>query len=295
MIMEKNPATFHLGSHDDAAESALQEDRQALKLEKIGLRVTLLTILIPCMVGIILLVAWLDVRNRVDRTRRSEAVGLEQLARDLDFRLADLAREQAHIKDVQAHKTAALETSLASLQTSLQAAQAQFDALEAALVAGQAELSRAFTELDSRELATTRSLVADVQTLQDRGRQAAEDVEHVSSSLAELAETLDTLKQGFDRLDRDTTGLAADKIGPKELNRALERRHLATRREFMNITAALDKRMDLLENSAREAKAAQSRTVAVQTIKGTIKAKVAPAQAGSGPAGTDAIEEQTLE
>ena len=76
MMREKNASTFQFGNNDESPEPILQEELQELKIEKLSNRVTLLTILIPLMIGIILVIAYLDIKNRVTRTHNTETTGI---------------------------------------------------------------------------------------------------------------------------------------------------------------------------------------------------------------------------
>ena len=157
MTMEQHATPFQLGNHEDAPETGMQEELQALKLEKLGNRVALLAVLIPCLVGVLLAIGYLDVRNRIKHAHASEAAGMEQLAADLDARMAAFTREQAQIKDAQAQKAADLETSIAAVQAGLEATASLLDQYAAAGISRQ-ELSRELAALDEKNRAAADSL-----------------------------------------------------------------------------------------------------------------------------------------
>ncbi|RLB96073.1 MAG: hypothetical protein DRH90_24945, partial [Deltaproteobacteria bacterium] len=76
--MEENrtPSTFKLGGDDQENDAVMQAELQELKIEKLGQRVMLLAILIPCMIGVILIISYLDIKDRVKRTQSTGTIGV---------------------------------------------------------------------------------------------------------------------------------------------------------------------------------------------------------------------------
>ena len=68
MIEENSNSRFQFSADDDEPEAIVQDELRELKIEKLGQRVTLLTILIPCMIGVILVITYLDIKDRVTRS-----------------------------------------------------------------------------------------------------------------------------------------------------------------------------------------------------------------------------------
>ena len=134
MMREKNASTFQFGNNDESPEPILREELQELKIEKLSNRVTLLTILIPFMIGIIIVIAYLDIKNRVTRTHNTEATGMERISKDLETKFSFLSLEQAKIKDIHSKKMPSFEKSIAFLQSGLKTTQSLLKKLESSSI-----------------------------------------------------------------------------------------------------------------------------------------------------------------
>jgi chromosome segregation ATPase len=293
MMNEKNAVTFQFGNEEESPETILQDELQKLKIEKLSNRVTLLTILIPFMIGIILVIAYLDIKNRVARTHNSDATSIERISKDLDSKFSSLSLEQAKIKDIHSKKMPSIEKSIASLQSGLKSTQSLLKKLESSSL-GREEMFQAMESLNGKNQELSDSMKIEIETLKDIGNQMGKDVEDVSNSLYALKKNLTEVKYGFDRLNTDISNLSEEKIGRKELNLALKLREISNRQELLKTKATLDKRIDNLKKKQSIYKSNQGPTVAVQTIKGSKRSKEKPVQPQIDPAvipGTDKSKE----
>jgi hypothetical protein len=295
MMNEKNVSTFQFGNDDESPETVLQEDLQKLKIEKLSNRVTLLTILIPFVIGIILVIAYLDIKGRVAQTHTSEATSLERLSKDLDAKFSSLSLEQAKIKDIHSKKMPSIEKSISFLQSGLKTTQSLLKKLESSSL-NREEFSRAIESLSGKNQELSDSVKIEIETLKDIGNQMGKDVEDVSNSLYALRENLSEMKYGFDRLNADISNLSDEKIGKKELNLALKLREISNRQELLKTKVTLDKKIDNLMKENNKIKSYQGPTVAVQTIKGSKRSKEKPVQLKNDPSAaipsTDTSEER---
>jgi hypothetical protein len=128
---EDKSKTFTIGGDDRDNDSVMQTELQELKIEKLSQRVMLLTILIPVMIGVILIISYLDIKDRVKRTQSSGTIGVQKLSKDLDSKFSSLSLEQAKLKEVHDKKLPALEKNDAFLQTRLKKVQTSIKDLEA--------------------------------------------------------------------------------------------------------------------------------------------------------------------
>jgi hypothetical protein len=294
MMREKNTSTFQFGNDDDAPETILQEELQELKIEKLSNRVTLLTILIPFMIGIILVIAYLDIKNRVARTHNTEATSIEKISKDLETKLSSLSHEQAKIKDIHSKKMPSFEKSIAFFQSGLKTTQSLLKKLESSSISRE-EMSRAIESLNGKNQELSDSMKVEIETLKDIGNQMAKDVEDVSNNLYALTKILSKMKDGFDRLNADISNLSEEKIGKKELDLALKLKEISSRQELLEIKTTFGKRIDNLRKQQNNFQSNQSQIVAVQTIKGSKRSKEKPVQTDISPTAipsTDKSEEQ---
>jgi chromosome segregation ATPase len=247
MMDEKKYSTFQFGKDDESPGTILQEELQELKIEKLSNRVTLLTILIPFMIGIILVIAYLDIKNRVTRTHNTEAISIEKISKDLQTKFSSLSLEQAKIKDIQSQKILSFEKSIDVLQSRLKTILPVLKQLESSAI-GRDELSQVIESLNEKNQEISDSMQVEIETLKNIGNQMAKDVESVSNNLYTLSEALTVMKGGLDKLNEDISNLTHVKIGKKELDLALKLKEIGHRQELLAFRTSIDEKIDTIQN-----------------------------------------------
>ncbi len=164
MIEENDNSRFQFSANEDEPEVIHQNELRELKIEKLGQRVTLLTFLIPCMIGIILVITYLDIKDRVTRSHDTGAIGVQKLSKDLVSKFSSLSLEQAKIKDIQAKKLPELEKSAAFLKSRITKLQKSMDQMTASTISRD-ELTRVAETLTNRVADIPQGLQSDFETL----------------------------------------------------------------------------------------------------------------------------------
>ena len=192
MIEENDNARFQFSADEDEPEAILQDELRELKIEKLGQRVTLLTILIPCMIGVILVITYLDIKDRVTRSYDTGAIGVQKLSKDLASKFSSLSLEQAKIKDIQAKKLPELEKSAAFLKSRLTKLQESMTQITASAV-NRDELTRVAKTLTDKVADIPQDLKPDFEALAlvddqivEDSRQMSTDIKTLSDSMAEI-------------------------------------------------------------------------------------------------------------
>jgi len=112
-------ARFTIRDQDNAPDSIYVTDADNLRLEKLGSRVTLITILIPCVLVVVLAVAYLDIKHRVTRSQTSGSMGVQNLSKDLESRFSSLSLKQAKLEQAFTDFSDKMDTATASLTVNL--------------------------------------------------------------------------------------------------------------------------------------------------------------------------------
>jgi len=89
--------------NEEFSDSLYQEEIKDLRVEKLTQRVTIITILIPCLIGVILYVAYRDLTGRVTKSEYSGSKVVENLSKELEEKFKTLS---ARYSDHQASMTA---------------------------------------------------------------------------------------------------------------------------------------------------------------------------------------------
>ena len=116
---------FTIRDEESAPDSIFMADAENLRIEKLGTRITLVAVLIPCLLVIVLAIAYLDIKHRVISTQNTGSMGVQNLSNDLESRFSSLSLKQAKIEQQLAETSKALDTATATFQVNLKKATAE--------------------------------------------------------------------------------------------------------------------------------------------------------------------------
>ena len=85
-----NQERFRFDLSDEETEPAAQDEELKKRLNRLSQRMSFLTLLLPCLLAIVVYVAYHDLTQRLLRTRTSEIHSVERLAQDIEQRMASL-------------------------------------------------------------------------------------------------------------------------------------------------------------------------------------------------------------
>ena len=200
-----NQERFRFDLSDEETEPAAQDEELKKRLNRLSQRMSFLTLLLPCLLAIVIYVAYQDLTQRLIRTRTSEIHSVERLAQDIEQRMASLT---ARLGDFEA----ALGR-LGDLPNRMQALQEEWRKGETAMeknVTAKAD-RKEIEELVNRHQTALASLGKDVQALAKEVQGLAPLREELGSGAA-LRSDVQALSARLQKLENslgeDLTGLA---------------------------------------------------------------------------------------
>lgn len=113
---EEKSSAFKFRIDEESPDSVFQDEIRELRLEKLSKRVTILSILIPCLIGGLIAIAYMDLKKRVFINQDTDARTVQDLSKDLDAKLYDLTTKYNDLENTLATRAAALEKNFSSLK-----------------------------------------------------------------------------------------------------------------------------------------------------------------------------------
>ena len=218
MSEKDDTARFTIRDVEAEPDSNYISDAENLRIEKLSTRVTLVAVLIPCLLVVVLAIAYLDIKNRVISTQNSGSMGVQNLSKDLESRFSNLSLKQAKMEEQLTQNTKTLETATATLQVNLKKATTELkqitdnkpdrseltattnktEASVAALKKEMIDLNAAFSKFDD-ELASQILLMAEgLKKYQDRLSEVEKKAQQLDSE--KLSKASMELALGLERL-----------------------------------------------------------------------------------------------
>ena len=240
MIDENENSRFQFSADGDEPEAILHDELRELKIEKLGQRVTLLTILIPCMIGIILVIAYLDIKDRVTQTYDTGAIGVQKLSKDLESKFSSLSLEQAKIKDIQAKKLPELEKSAAFLKSRITKLQESMTQVSASTI-NRAELTRMNKALTDKLAHIPQDLKPDFEALALADDKIIKNYKQISSEIKVLSDSMIEIDAGMDTIRKEIEILSENAIDKDDLELTLKLKEIGYRQALLDKTSQLEK------------------------------------------------------
>ena len=86
-MTEDKSSDFKFRIDEESPDSVFQDEIRELRLEKLSKRVTIVSILIPCLIGGLIAIAYLDLKKRVFINQDTGAKTVQGLSKDMDAKL----------------------------------------------------------------------------------------------------------------------------------------------------------------------------------------------------------------
>ncbi|BBO88265.1 hypothetical protein [Desulfosarcina ovata] len=280
-------ARFTIRDDETVPDTPYMADAENLRIDKLSIRITLVAILIPCLLVVVLAVAYLDIRNRVISTQTSGSMGVQNLAKDLDSRFSSLSLKQATIEENLAEQAKAMETATAGIQVNMKKRvdelqrivekktdQAALDALNEKTQATLADLQKAMSELNAGFDKFDEELASQILRIADGMKKDQELLSKVQKRLQQLEN---------EKLSKESLDLA---IGLERLS--LQEMVKGNIRTMDNKLAGLEKKLTALNQRLDSLSRSISTAAPVRTYSPP-PPETSPPSGASGP-----ITEQTI-
>lgn len=222
-------------SDEEIEKTSIPPEINELKLEKVSQRVTLISIMIPVLIVIVLVIAYLDIKKRVVRTEDTGTIEFQKLSTDLESRFSSLSVRQARLEDDMAKLVDQTNHSLATIQVRLKELQETLTQVQTAQKGA----------LKQRELTSVKEeFVEKINALVDSSNQTSEQMaaitdklktqmDELTSSVAETDRTVSDIQEQVTRIDNN-------KIDKPAMD-------LALRLETMRVASDLKAKIDSME------------------------------------------------
>jgi DNA repair exonuclease SbcCD ATPase subunit len=302
-MMEQDKFRFQLG--EDEPEPPPIDEALQRRVHKLSQRMSFLTLMLPCLIALVLYVAYRDISLRVAQTQYSELQSVDRLAADLQLKTDAMLARVTELETAVGAKLDEVSKSVPALQEGIKKTEAAVErqntdkADKKELQDSTARVDAALAALSKDLQGHTREvqgLTKDLQALapfrEELGSASAlrNDVASVSARLQKLENSLGKDLTGLaGYMDRNKTELTQIKTELANLqSRKLDREStdLEILKAKKSYQTALDQEMSRIEKTLS---AIQRRLDQIE------RAFAAPAAKGTAPAAPGSIREQPLE
>ena len=182
------------------SDALFQDEMKDMRLEKLNQRVTIITILIPCLIGIILFIAYRDLTGRVTETEFSGSKEVQALSAELEKKLADISTQQSELQATLTAKIAGIEKSISGLDQKLKSVNATLSQAKQDLdKTGAALKSVSASKVDKKD---QKAAIEKINNTLIPIRRDLEDLAPMSKNMSILSNDINQLSSEIKAMDK---------------------------------------------------------------------------------------------
>ena len=202
---EKDISNFKIGIDDESQDRRFQEEMKNTRIEKLSNRITFISVLIPCLIGIIIFLVYLDIKKRVATVHDTGTTDVKNLSKNLEEKLSDLISNHKQLKD-----------SLSKIENHTSSLQVQSDEATTAI-----KYIRSARKTDNEGFNNSISKIKkNVSSINNNLKNVSSELKtfdtKFNKKLANLSKTADKISIELNKLKSDISKLSSKKVVDKK-------------------------------------------------------------------------------
>ena len=235
----KDSRQFKMQLDAEVDDSPITSQVDELRMEKLNQRVTIISILIPVLIVVVLVIAYMDIKQRVIRTEDTGVSGVQNLAKDVESRFSTLSLRQAKLEELLKQTSDVNNQSLAKIQVSLKKLEDQVKKSGKGL-ASKKELN---SKIDPIKLQ-----IGNLSSSMDQNKANFTEVDRqIQSTLTQINETIGGREDQIKQLHEKLTGLDLEKIDKSALDLAMKLEMLKIKQSYKAQLEEIEGRIQTIE------------------------------------------------
>ncbi len=196
---EKRSPEFKINIDSAHSDAYIREEKKDIRIEKLNQRVTIISILFPCIIAILLVVSYLDIKNKIMGVHDSGSTEVRQLSMNIDKKTSDLSSQYSSLQESFEKKTAALKSEFQNSIKEIKEAKAE----KTEIANSTAEINRQITVFKN-----------DLSAISNKSKGIESGF---SQKIAEIIKTLGKIENDIVKLNSGIAGLSASKADKKDI------------------------------------------------------------------------------
>jgi chromosome segregation ATPase len=273
MIDDEEYSSFKFKGNDEPLpeQTIYQEEAEERRLEKLSHRVTILSILIPVIVGAVFYITYRDISSRVSRSQDTGAMEIQNLSAQLEEKYAALSAKYGDLETALTQKLEALNKAVQTITANLKTAEDTVNKISATK-ADKKDQEDALAKMDTaltpirKELETLAPLRSDLKVVT---AELATLDKSLQQQLLALTANVDKALKDLTQIQSQTTTLSQQKLDKDDLELELLKARKNYQRDLDLTKATIDKRLDSILGKIKELEKVSQAPLPVPKSAGT--------------------------
>lgn len=223
---------FQFRMDEVSPDVVLREDLQDSRIDKLGRKLVIMAVLIPCVIGVVLFFLYLDLKKRVIQAQDVDSKTFQNLTRDLDSRSGDLISRLGALESALANRDSEIEKRIDSVKFRVYKAENRIK-----------KVNKAKADKESQQ--------ALMENLQKVAAQLTALNTTFSENFEEITAGLFKVRQDVTKLQVDVTTLVKDKVSRQALTEEISRGQKSYEQKLGALSSSLDKRIRAIQEDIK--------------------------------------------
>jgi len=238
---KKNDGRFVFGA-DNRDEPVAYGDHERSRLDSLSLKVTLIAVIMPCLMGIVMIFGYIDMNRRVAVFKDTGSKEVRSASKDMERMVSSLQVKNARMEKFLNDELGIIKTRLSALEKKIGKAQKDVDFIVATRLTKK-QVEARFGKLDTRLGKNDKALAliqSDVDDTIDRNRQLKKKITASTKGLTRL-------KADIAAARKEMIDLAGAMPTLPEIDKRLKKERILLKVRIDEVRASLGMRLDTLE------------------------------------------------
>ncbi|MEA1948410.1 MAG: hypothetical protein U9N83_14030 [Thermodesulfobacteriota bacterium] len=235
---------FKMRIDDEKPDFQSQEDIHDLRVEKLSKRITRISILIPCLIFLITLAVYFDLKKSISLTDSSGSMGVKALSKVLESKFSSLSVRQANLEDALTKRIEAIEKSAASIQANLNKVTTAIKYIRSARKTDNKKMGDAIATIEKK-----------LSPLPGGLESIASDLKNIDNilnkKLANLSQIAGSAKNNLINIRTDIDFLKSVKVDQKAVDILLKNQRQTYQLALQKITTNLEDKIESVEKKLK--------------------------------------------
>jgi len=274
MIDDEQYSKFKFNGEDEpeSEQTLYQDEAKDRRVEKLSHRVTIISIFIPVLIGVVFYIAYRDITSRVSQSQDTEAMEIQNLSTQLQDKFDELSTKYGQLEASLVQKLAALEKVDKAMKANLKKAENTVSKINATK-ADKKDQQDAIAKIDTA-LSPIRKELKDISTMRNDLKAVTAELQSldtdVQQKLTTISANVDKSLQNLTKIQYDMSALSNQKLDNDTLQLELLKAKKSYQKELDLTKKALDKRLSSILRKIRDLeKIAQAPLAAPKPSGGT--------------------------
>ena len=235
-MTDNENSRFKIRLDDETPDSGFQEEIENQRLKKLSRRITLVSILIPCLICVILFVAYLNIKKRISGMHSTG----ETFSQDLGARLSSL--DIIHAKQIDS-----INKTTSSLQKELNEATTAIKYIRSARKADNKKFNSSTDKIEKKLESACKDfeIAASKLKILDSG---------FKKDLTDLSKGLDKARKELSKLQADIAALSSAKIDKKIFDITIKKEQKVFQQKLDKTAKDLEDKIESIQKSLKKVK-----------------------------------------